>query len=64
MGFKSIRSYFFCMGAIIEAAVESAKADYERLRFLDALIECGVDNWSGWGDAHSLVDGEENEDED
>jgi len=42
---------------VISAAVVAAKDDSERLRFLDALMECGVDNWSGWGDANDYYEG-------
>jgi hypothetical protein len=43
--------------------VTITKAEYERLldreAFLDCLEACGVDNWSGYGDAHEMMYEEE-----
>lgn len=31
----------------------------DRLNFLNALESAGVDNWSGYGDAYEIYEGEE-----
>lgn len=31
----------------------------EKLKFLDCLLACGVDNWSGWEDAWQLYEVDE-----
>ena len=41
------------------------KAEYdgmqERIEFLNCLEACGVDNWDGYGDAHEMMDEEEDD---
>ena len=48
-----------------EETVTISKAEYERLleaeNFLDCLEACGVDNWSGYGEAVAMSEEEDEE---
>ena len=50
-----------------EKMVTVSKKEYAKLcadqLFLEALINCGVDNWEGYEDAQDLLEQWENEDE-
>jgi hypothetical protein len=43
--------------------VTTSKEEYDRLQerseFLSCLEACGVDNWSGWGEAIAMMEEDE-----
>ena len=43
-------------GLMLDELQEKVRQMEEQLALLDALQECGVDNWDGYGDAHILLD--------
>lgn len=61
VGFDEIVTYVPLPEGVMTVGIADYEYLLERDRFLDALEQAGVDNWSGYGDAYEIYN--EGEDE-